>query len=188
MSFYKISSAFLLCLSLLGCASSSPEQARAEQKVAINTMQYEVLQNLYTKEPNVKAQIKDVAGYAVFDNANVNLVFASFGSGYGVVTNNQTMRRTYMKMAEAGVGFGAGLKDFSLVMLFHSDEALQRFIEHGWTIGAQADAAAKAGDNGVAAGGEASIGDVTVYQLTESGIALQATIKGTKFWQDEALN
>jgi hypothetical protein len=29
---------------------------------------------------------------------------------------------------------------------------------------------------------------VTVYQLTESGLALQATVKGTKFWVDHELN
>ena len=29
---------------------------------------------------------------------------------------------------------------------------------------------------------------MTIYQLTESGLALQATIKGTRFWKDDALN
>ena len=36
--------------------------------------------------------------------------------------------------------------------------------------------------------GEAVIDDVKIYQLTESGLALQATLKGTKFWKDIALN
>jgi len=30
--------------------------------------------------------------------------------------------------------------------------------------------------------------DVTIYQFTETGLALQATIKGTKFWLDDKLN
>jgi len=30
--------------------------------------------------------------------------------------------------------------------------------------------------------------NVTVYQLTQSGLALQATIKGTRYWQDADLN
>jgi len=29
---------------------------------------------------------------------------------------------------------------------------------------------------------------ITIYQLTESGVSLQATVKGTKYWKDEALN
>jgi hypothetical protein len=33
-----------------------------------------------------------------------------------------------------------------------------------------------------------ALGNITVYQLTESGIALQATLKGTKYWTDDDLN
>ena len=50
------------------------------------------------------------------------------------------------------------------------------------------DAAAKAGDRGAAVGGEAILDGVTVYQLTESGLALQATVKGTKYWRSSDLN
>lgn len=46
----------------------------------------------------------------------------------------------------------------------------------------------KAGDLGAAIGGEAIIDNVTVYQLTQSGLALQSTIKGTRYWQDANLN
>ena len=52
----------------------------------------------------------------------------------------------------------------------------------------QLDAAAKAKDKGDAIGGEITVDNITIYQLTESGLALQATIKGTKFWRDDALN
>ena len=55
-------------------------------------------------------------------------------------------------------------------------------------FGAQADAAAKAGDKGAAASGEVAIENITIYQLTETGLALQATIKGTKYWKDTELN
>jgi len=55
-------------------------------------------------------------------------------------------------------------------------------------LGVNADAAAKASEKGAAVGGEATFDNITVYQLTESGLALQATVKGTKFWQDSELN
>ena len=29
---------------------------------------------------------------------------------------------------------------------------------------------------------------VSVYQLTDQGLALQATLQGTKYWQDDKLN
>ena len=37
-------------------------------------------------------------------------------------------------------------------------------------------------------GGELLLDGIRVYQLTESGLALQATIQGTKYWKDPELN
>ncbi|MCH7671963.1 MAG: hypothetical protein IIB72_07320, partial [Proteobacteria bacterium] len=66
--------------------------------------------------------------------------------------------------------------------------ALERFLDVGISVGGQADAAAKAGDLGAAIGGEAVIDNVSIYQLTQSGLALQATVKGTYYWKDSDLN
>jgi lipid-binding SYLF domain-containing protein len=151
-------------------------------------MKNEVLSDLYALKPDVKSQIANAPGYAVFSNANVYLIFASVGGGYGVVKNNQTGKHTYMKVGELGVGLGAGAKDFRLVMVFHNAQAMNRFIEQGWAFGAQADAAAKASEKGAAVGGELSLNNITLYQITETGLALQATVKGTKFWKDPGLN
>ena len=93
-----------------------------------------------------------------------------------------------MKMGEVGIGLGLGVKDFRAVFVFHDAKTLERFVEHGWAFGGQADAAAKAGDKGAAVAGEAVIDNITIYQLTESGLALQATVKGTKYWKDDSLN
>ncbi len=170
-----------------GCTTTRGN-TNAEKRQAILAMKNEVLSELYRLKPDVKAQIASVPGYAVFSNANINLFLASFGGGYGVVKNNNTGKYTYMKMGEVGVGVGLGVKDFRIVFVFHSTSSLKRFIDHGWAFGAQADAAVKAADKGVAVGGEAIIDNVTLYQLTEAGLALQATIKGTKYWRDDSLN
>jgi len=176
-----------LALAISGCVttgSNSPEQKRR----AVLEMKEGVLQDLYTIKPSVKAQIAAAPGYAVFSNANISVIFASFSGGYGVVKNNHTGKHTYMNMGEIGVGLGAGVKDFRVVFVFHKEDSMQRFVEQGWAFGGQADAAAKAGDKGAAVGGEAMFDNVTVYQLTESGLALQATLKGTKYWKDAELN
>ncbi len=53
----------------------------------------------------------------------------------------------------------------------------------------QADAGAKSGDKGVETEAAATVVDgVSLYQLTEAGIALQATLQGTKYYKDEDLN
>lgn len=182
--FHILTIAFL-ALVLTACAGY---ETREEKRRGVQNMKSDVLEKLYQAKPNVEAQIASAAGYGVFSNANVYVIIASFGGGYGVVHNNRTGVDTYMKMGEAGVGLGAGVKDYRLVFIFHTEEALDYFVTHGWSFGGQADAAAKAGQIGGAVGGEVLVNDVTVYQITEAGLALQATIKGTKFWRDNSLN
>jgi lipid-binding SYLF domain-containing protein len=80
------------------------------------------------------------------------------------------------------------VKDFRAIFVFHNNDALERFMDVGVSIGGQADVAAQAGDLGGSVSGEAILDNVTVYQLTQSGLALQATIKGTRYWQDADLN
>jgi len=170
-----------------GCATMSGSNP-AEKRQSIRQMKDEVLTDLFKVKPDVRAQIRKAPGYAVFSNVNVNIIFASFGGGYGLAKQNSSGQITYMKMGEVGIGLGAGVKDFRIVMIFHTKKALVDFIENGWAFGGQADAAAKASDKGGALGSEVVINDATVYQLTESGLALQATIKGTKYWKDIELN
>jgi len=177
----------ILALSITGCGTPD-NQTPSQKRQSILKMKNKVLSDLYKIKPDVRSQISRASGYAVFSNVNINVILASFGGGYGVVKNKRTGKYTYMKMGEVGLGFGAGVKDFRIVFVFHNTSTMKRFIKHGWAFGAQADAAAKANNKGAALGGEVTVDNITIYQLTESGLALQATIKGTKYWKDTALN
>ena len=186
---YRITALILmvLFLSLSGCATTG-NKSTAEKRQAVLNMKNEALSDLYKIRPDVKSQVSSAPGYAVFSDVNINVIFASFGGGYGVVKNNKTGNHTFMNMGEVGIGLGLGVKDFRGVFVFHSADTMNRFVEHGWAFGAQADAAAKASDKGAAVGGELTVDNITIYQLTEAGLALQATIKGTKYWKDSSLN
>ncbi len=179
--------ALLTSFILTSCANMQGKDKR-EQKAYVLLMKDKVLEDLYSLKPDIKAQVETSPGYAVFSNVNVNIIFASFGGGYGVAIDNRNAEKTYMKMGEVGIGLGAGVKDFRILIVFHSEQSFEDFVEKGWVFGGHMDAAAKASDKGAAMGAEATINDATIYQLTESGLALQATIKGTKYWKDEDLN
>jgi len=182
----KIIVLFLAAI-LGGCATTGATTAN-EKRQAILKMEQEVLSDLYKTRPGARSKVGSAPGYAVFSNANIHLVIASFSGGQGVVKDNRSGRHTYMNMGEAGIGFGLGVKDFRAVFVFHDRETMRNFTESGWAFGAHADAAAKAGDKGGAVGGEIVLNGITIYQITESGLALQATVKGTKYWKDTALN
>jgi lipid-binding SYLF domain-containing protein len=179
--------ALFFAILLLGCATTKGETPQ-DKRHAILDMKKTTLAELYRVRSQAKSQIAKAAGYAVFSDVNINVIFASFGGGHGVVKNNKTGKHTYMKMGEVGIGLGLGVKDFRAIFIFHDHGTMNKFIESGWEFGGHADAAAKASDKGAAVGGEILLDNITIYQLTESGLALQATIKGTKYWKDEALN
>jgi lipid-binding SYLF domain-containing protein len=179
--------ALSLGILLWGCATTKGITPQ-DKRDAILDMKKATLAKLYRVKPQARSQIAKASGYAVFSDANINIIFASFGGGHGVIKNNKTGKHTFMKMGEVGVGLGLGLKDFRAIFIFHDHNTMNKFIESGWEFGGHADAAAKASDMGGAVGGEILLDNITIYQLTESGLALQATIKGTKYWKDDALN
>lgn len=177
----------LFCSPLLAFAKSDPAAERKE----ILAMRDKVLADLYELHPGAKAAVKKSVGYAVFSNVGVNLIFASFAGGHGVVVQKGLISdtETYMKMGSAGIGIGLGIKDFRAVFVFSDKAKLEQFIEKGWDFSGQADAAAKSDDKGAAAAIAASaIPGVQVYQITKNGVALQATLQGTKYWKDKDLN
>ncbi|WP_220721399.1 lipid-binding SYLF domain-containing protein [Agarivorans litoreus] len=177
-----ILSATLIFVSSLTMAGVAED--RAEYDKSAN----ETIAKFKQEKPDISAKIASGVGYAVFSNVGVNLFVISAGGGTGIAVDNATGKKTYMKMGEAGVGFGLGVKDFRALMIFKTRKAFDKFVESGWLFGAQADAAGTSGDKGGSAEVEGAIGDVDIYQLTEAGLSLQATIKGTKFWQDGDLN
>lgn len=173
---------------LVSCATPKGVTVQ-DQRDYVLKMKDETLAKLYAQKPETRDMIKKAAGYGVFSNIGAYVFLLSSGNGYGVVVDNSTGQKTYMKMRSVGLGMGIGVKDMRAVFIFRNKRVFTDFVEKGWEFGGQADAAAKSGDQGGAVSGEAYIEtDIIIYQLTEAGVALQATIAGTKYWKDKDLN
>ena len=171
-----------------GCMSPKGNTV-AEKRQAAQSMRSETLAQLYKVHPYAKTQIDQSVGYGVFSNVGINLFLFSTASGWGVVHDQETGTDTYMKMYSVGVGIGLGAKDFRGVFVFTERGALDRFVEEGWQAGGQADAAAISGEKGEAFAGAIDVAPgIKLYQITKHGLALMATIQGTKFWKDDDLN
>jgi lipid-binding SYLF domain-containing protein len=151
-------------------------------------MRDETLARLSRERPESGAKLAGAPGYGVFSTLGMKLFLAS-GNGYGVVRDNAAGTDIYMQMRELGVGIGLGVKDTRIVIVFGTRQAMSDFTEKGWEWGGDADASAQASETGTGAsmGINTSV-DTEVYVLTESGIALQATVTGTKYWKDDEMN
>jgi lipid-binding SYLF domain-containing protein len=163
---------------------SDDEKRQERLKVRDETMQL-----LYKHAPEAKKMVANSYGYAAFSNVGVNLILLSAEGGTGVAHVNKTGKDIYMNMASGGVGLGLGVKDFRAVFLFENKKVFDDFVENGWEANAQADAAAKAADKGGAATAAITVAPgIRLYKMTQNGLALQATIQGTKYWKDSDLN
>ena len=149
----------------------------------------QTMQLLYKYAPEARKMVLRSYGYATFSNVGVNLVLFSAEGGKGMAHNNRTGINTYMNMASGGLGLGLGVKDFRAVFLFENKRAYDTFVNSGWEANAQADAAAKYEESGGSLNAAITVAPgVRLYKLTQNGLALQATIQGTKYWKDTELN
>jgi len=181
----------LLSAATFPLSASGADDAKAKEKARadILKMKENTLSRLYKAQPQAKATVAKAAGYAVFSNFGMKIFLAGGGSGKGVAVNNATKKSTYMKMVEVQAGLGMGIKKFRLVWVFENQKDLDAFINSGWEIGGQTTAAAQASGQGAAFAGAMSVAPgVWLYQLTDDGLALELTAKGTKYYKDSDLN
>ena len=162
---------------------------KAGEQAEVRKAGQSALAALYKAQPSAQKAVQSAAGYAAFSNFGMKILVAGGGSGKGIAVNNKTKATTYMKMAEIQAGLGFGVKKFQLVFVFETEKALNDFVNSGWEFGAQATAAAKSADKGAAYQGAVSVAPgVWLYQLTDKGLALELTAKGTKYYKDADLN
>jgi lipid-binding SYLF domain-containing protein len=123
-------------------------------------------------------------GHAVFDTTKGGLIVTGAG-GTGVAMRKTGGDPVYMHMGSGGIGLGAGIENYKLVLLFENEETYRRFIDGQWNAGASAQAAA--GDEGKAAVAK-FVNGVAVYHLTDKGLIAQFDISGVRFWPSDRLN
>jgi len=165
------------------------QKEREQKQAAILKMKDETLSDLYKAKPETADLIKKAVGYAVFDNTGIHLLLLATSRGNGVAVEGTSGKPIFMKMKTVGAGPGLGVKDYRVVFIFKNAATLKKFMESGWEFGGEADAAAKTTKEGAAASAAGSATtDMHIYTITKKGVALQATLGGTKFSKDDELN
>jgi hypothetical protein len=118
----------------------------------------------------VGAGVKDLRVIFVFHGPAVMKQFVEQGLQFGGQADASAKYEDTGVSAEQTVKAGVNYKDGTVA------------------AGSSTDLAAKAGDQGSAGAAAATRGGMEIYQFTESGVSLQATVSGTKYWKDSKLN
>lgn len=168
------------------------ERARAEQvDPDLTQPRQELIENadltlaeLFREDPGAAEVYEQSYGHAVFDTTKGGLILTGLG-GTGVARPNDGTEVVFMRVGGAGLGLGAGLESYKLVLMFADEEAYASFVSGQWDGALAAQAAA--GAQGVAAE-EPFLGGVRAYRLTDGGLMAQVDVLGVRFWPYRRLN
>jgi lipid-binding SYLF domain-containing protein len=158
------------------------EEKEAERQARLK-LAVDGLEKLYKAYPQARQAVEKAVGYAVFDVSAIYAVLFVGQKGKGVLFDNATKKPTYMSSARAGTGPGLGKQRVYQIFVFKTKSAMDQFVLTGGT-GGDVSASVSTGKDGTVRSFNPSI---DIYQVPESGMALQASWGGTVYSVDEQL-
>jgi lipid-binding SYLF domain-containing protein len=160
----------------------SPAEKEAERKARLK-LAADGLERLYKVHPEARESVEKAPGYAVFDITSIYAIFFVGQKGGGVMFDNQTKKATYMHSMRAGTGPGIGKQRVYQVFVFKSKGAMDQFVLAGGT-GGDVSASVSTGKDGIV---RSFNPEIDIYQIPESGMALQASWGGTVYTVEKQL-
>ena len=154
-----------------GCAGSPetrPEQRGLEARADATVEQF------VSRDPSLGDLLASAAGYAVFPEVMEGGFIVGGSSGVGVVYSRYTPVG-YSEMRAGSVGLQAGGQAFSQIVVFQTEEALNRLMAGNFDMSAGVTATA------LASGSAASVefeGGTAVFVDDETGLMAGASIEG----------
>lgn len=170
----------LLMLCLMTATALAADVNKVEkERGEIQELSAKALRGLYEKDPAAKGVIENSYAYATLSNTGIKLGLFGDAHGRGLAVNNATGEKVYMRMKEMGLGLG--VKEYDLIFVISTEEAWKSFISGDIKFASSAEASASDGVTGDSMAGASIAGKgIWVYQITKKGLALEASIKGTK--------
>jgi lipid-binding SYLF domain-containing protein len=160
----------------------SPAAKESERKARLQ-LASDGLEKLYKVQPDSKATVEKAVGYAVFEVNSIYAILFVGQRGQGVLVDNASKKPTFMTSSRVGTGPGVGKQKVYLVFVFKDRAAMDQFIAVG-DAGADVGASISTGTGGMTRSFNPLI---EIYQIPESGMALQASWGGTLYTVDPEL-
>lgn len=176
-------------LSLTACQTTQSNgqplstQQVVEKRESILKMSHIAVAELVKQNPQAAEQLRNSAGYAVFNATNVNIVLVVLSNGDGVLFKKGE-KPFFMMERKAGEGAGAGYQKQYQVIIFKNNDAITQFTA-AKGVGGDINANLSAGSGGY----QKSINpNIITYLVGESGYDLQANWGGSMYTPNDTLN
>jgi lipid-binding SYLF domain-containing protein len=179
--FIRIFSVAALIFSLAACTTTAPDSRSDFQKRReIDSNVSHTLTTLYSQAKGSQELVAKAKGVLVFPS----VLSAGFvvGGEYGEGALRMGDKHGgYYKTTAGSIGFQAGAQSKSIVLLFMTQEALDRFVNSkGWTIGLDANVALfNVGADGSVTS-ETARAPVVGFVMTNGGLMFNVSLQGAK--------
>jgi hypothetical protein len=150
-----------------------------ELRAVLTELESQTLEDLVEMYPEAQEDLDESIGHAVFSNRMAKIPMVGAGDGVGVVFNQRTGQRTYLKVGRFDIGGGLGVREYRLVVLFFDESPLEKLAGGTFQIDAGAEAGAGAKDVGLDASQIARSREKgqVAYQLAAKGVSATFTVR-----------
>lgn len=166
-----------------GCATTSPEEG-GPTAAELDAMGDKAIAALLESKPEVQEALDKSVGHVVVNMTVTKIPWFGAGAGYGVVVDQRTSSRSYIRVSRFEVGGGYGAQKYKVVIVFSDEKLLERAAKGTWHYEAGAEVAAGSTSTEVGAGSGGGEGVPTksgkgykAYKLAESGAVATVTVR-----------
>jgi len=170
----SLSLVLALLLVVAGCATMTSDE-KQQKRAELDAMAEAALAGLVEQDPEINTEIDESLGYAVANIKLTKVPVVGAGGGEGVFFNKATQQRTYFTISRLDIGGGWGVRSYKALLIFKSQEVMDRAADGIWEF--QAGAEMSAGK----ARAEGSSSDLnqgfTMHVLSDGGASATVTAR-----------
>ena len=171
----KAANLILLSLFLVAGCSSMSVSERETKRGQLDEMAATAIAGLVEQDATLQQKLDDSLGYAVTNMKVTKVPVVGAGGGEGVFVNKKTSKRIYFTVSRFDIGGGWGARSYKILLLFETQESLDRLQNGTWEF--QAGVEASAG-TAAAEGSSGALNEgYTVHVLSDGGASATATAR-----------
>lgn len=164
-------------------STTAPSKKETERQARFKLAD-EALAKLYKLKPEARKVVESAPGYAVFDITSIYAIMYVGQKGKGILFDNASKKTTFMLSSRVGTGPGVGKQRVFQIFVFKKKGAMDQFVIAGG-LGGDVGASFSTGSDGSVSSFNP---EIDIYQIPESGMAVQASWGGTVYSVDQELN
>ena len=171
----KISALLISMLFAITACSSMSVSERETKRSELDEMAATAIAGLVEQDASLQQKIDDSLGYAVANMKVTKVPIVGAGGGEGVFVNKKTNKRIYFTVSRFDIGGGWGARSYKILLLFETQEMMERLHNGTWEF--QAGVEASAG-TAAAEGSSGALNEgYTVHVLSDGGASATATAR-----------